>query len=85
MQVAVVAEGKSDHSAWLWHDITMVITTEEVSNEEAKKLMCTAHQNHANFAFISKCTCYTTSLIPIAQCHMSDNVTNDASRIFYII
>lgn len=83
MQVAVVAEGKSDHSAWLWHDITMVITTEEVSNEEAKKLMCTAHQNHANFAFISKCTCYTTSLIPIAQCYMSDNVTNDASRIFY--
>lgn len=83
----VVAEGKSDHSAWLWHDITMVITTEEVSNEEAKKLMCTAHQNHANFAFISKCTCYTTSLdiTPIAQCHMSYNVTNDAMPLFFFI
>lgn len=52
----VVAEGKSDQSAWQWHDITMVITTEEVGKEEAKKLMCAAHQNHANFAFISKCT-----------------------------
>lgn len=71
----VVAEGKSDQSAWQWHDITMVITTKEVGKEEAKKLMCAAHQNHANFAFISKCT----------LSYLSDNVTNDTMPLFFLL
>lgn len=64
-EVVVIAEGKSDSSTWLWHDITTVITTEEVANEDAKKLMCSAHKNHANFAFIREVPTTTNTSDPL--------------------
>lgn len=76
-EVVVVAEGKSDQSAWHWHDITMVITTEEVGKEEAKKLMCTAHQNHANFAFIREVPTITNTSDPVLLDWLEETVKKE--------
>lgn len=54
LQIVVVAEGKTDHSKWVWNEISTVIAMESVPESEAKNLMCTVHQNHANFAFVRK-------------------------------
>ncbi|XP_061174413.1 di-N-acetylchitobiase-like isoform X2 [Saccostrea echinata] len=63
----VVAEGTSDHTKWPWSQITTVIATKDVPNRTAQKLMCTAHKNKANFAFIEKVPVITNTSDPRLQ------------------
>nr|XP_022345197.1 di-N-acetylchitobiase-like isoform X2 [Crassostrea virginica] len=80
-EIVVVAEGKTDHSKWLWNEISTVIAMESVPESEAKNLMCTAHQNHANFAFVREVPMTTNTSDPILTDWLKE--TADMEKMFY--